>query len=151
METVSNNTGSNSESDYPKAWRFDEDGGITEEPFVKFTSGPTKDFGRKPICVLDIDGVERSVWLLHDVLFQAFRRELQTRPSKTLEPAERISIKYVGRKQNEDKSRSYVDYRVTFHDSPEESTESLFRLDDDDREGGLEPPSQQGQKDDIPF
>lgn len=150
METVANSTESNSESGYPPAWRFGEEGDIVEAAFVRFTTGPTKDYGRKPIVVLNIDGAERSVWLLHDVLFQAFRRELQTRPSKTLEQDESISIRLLGKKQNEEKTRSYTDYRTTFHDSPEESTESIFGL-DDEQEGGPEPSSESAQDDGVPF
>ena len=68
---------------YPKSWDWEVDGPTAAGTFVRFDSGPTKGYGRKPICVLGVDGEERSVWILETALFGRIRDELAQRRGRT--------------------------------------------------------------------
>ena len=114
--------------EYPKSWIFDEDGDLVEGTFVKFDRASTRDYGAKVILVLDVAGVERSIWLTQTVLFGQVRDELQKRPAKTLEPGERVVVKRLGKKDGAN-GRSYWNFRVLFPDAPVPSTSEMFGLD----------------------
>jgi hypothetical protein len=115
-------------TDFPASWRWESDGDIERGRFVRFTSGPTKLYGRKPIAVLEVDGEERSIWITTHLLFQAFKEELERRENNTLEPGEEITIRWSGKKDPEGGGPSYHVHRITFHSSPGDSPESTFGL-----------------------
>jgi hypothetical protein len=115
--------------EYPAAWKFDEDGSLVAGTFVKFDKGETKEYGSRVILVLDVDGTERAVWLSQLALFSRVRDELNRRPSKTLEPGERVVIKRLEKKMGEN-GREYWPFQVLFPDRPELSTTDLFNLDE---------------------
>ena len=145
-------------NDYPANWIFDEHGETIAGAFVRFERGQTKNYGAKPIAVLEVDGAERSLWLNTAVLAGKFRDELQQRPQRELQPGERIVVTRLEKKTAENGQKSYWNYRVLFPDRPTLSTGDLFDFED-------EPPRQQapqpstadepapatGQDDDIPF
>ena len=116
------------QADYPAAWMWEADGDIERGSFVKFDKGMTKLYGAKPIAVIAVDNEQRSVWLTTTVLFESFKRELESRENHTLEPGERISIHYGGKKQPDGGGPAYHVHKVTFHDSPGQSTEEMFGL-----------------------
>jgi hypothetical protein len=116
------------QADFPRAWLWESDGNIESAKFVKFDKGMTKLYGAKPIVVLEVDGEERSVWLTTTVLFETFKRELESRESHALDPGETISIRWAGKKQPNGGGPAYHVHRVTFHDSPGQSPEAMFNL-----------------------
>jgi hypothetical protein len=125
LETLPSSTDKPS---YPPYWDWDEDGPLLSASFVKFDQGHTKLFGPKPICVVEVDGEERSVWLTQTVLYRRFRDELMSRKDRTLAVGERISIDRHEKKRPED-GQEYWPFTTVFHDAPELSTDSLFELD----------------------
>jgi hypothetical protein len=132
------------EIQYPAAWVFDEDGSTVAGTFVKFDQGRTKEYGKKVIVVLLVGGVERSVWLSQLALFSKFKDELESRPSKTLEPGERVLVQRGGEKVKGKNDRSYWPFVVAFPDAPERSTSDLFGGFD---EGHVKYDEQQGNVD----
>jgi hypothetical protein len=122
--------------EYPKRWVFDKndqgkadwvDGPIADGRFIRFEQGRT-DYGAKPIVVLEIAGGERSVWLLHDALYNRFRDELQRRSMPKLVIGERITIEKLAEKVRSKNDRDYTGYRVFFLDAPAPDEEKLFNL-----------------------
>jgi hypothetical protein len=142
--------------DYPKSWIWDEDGDLVEGTFVKFDQGQTKQYGAKVIMVTSVAGVERSVWLTQTVLFNQVRDELGKRPSKTLEPGERVVIRRLGKKESE-AGTSYWNFRTLFPDRPELDAADLFGLEPEEGlvrygEGNVDPDGDVKRDDgDIPF
>jgi hypothetical protein len=59
-----------------------EPGGDVEGRFLRLESGPTR-HGERPIAILDVDGVERSLWLLEKPLRGQFR-EKQPKPGELI-------------------------------------------------------------------
>ena len=57
-----------------------EPGDAVEGRFLRLESGPTK-LGERPIAILDVDGAERSLWLLEQALRSQFR-EKQPKPGE---------------------------------------------------------------------
>jgi hypothetical protein len=150
------------EAVYPAAWIFDEDGATVAGTFVKFDQGRTKEYGKKVICVLEVGGVERSVWLSQMALFSKFKDELESRPSKTLQPGERVVVQRGAEKvKGKTSDRSYWPFVVAFPDAPERSTSDLFGGFDeghvkyDEQEGNVdeqgEIKSEPDDGDEIPF
>ena len=114
---------------YPETWKFDEHGDLVAGTFVRFDEGPTRDYGMRVILVLDVDGVERSVWLSQTALFNKVQDELNRRTSKTLEPGERVVVQR-HEKTTSENGRSYWPFAVSFPDRPVKSTNDLFELDE---------------------
>jgi hypothetical protein len=142
--------------DYPKAWVFGKpgisvgkgktkliaDGESVSGNFVRFALGFTRDYGEKPIAILNVGGEERSLWLAQTVLYGKFRDELLRRPDHRLEPGERVEIRRQGKVESEAAMGSYWSFSVRFPDRPELSTRDLFGLGDEqsDEEPGDEIP-----------
>jgi hypothetical protein len=138
--------------DFPDNWIFDEHGDQVAGKFVRFERGQTKSYGAKPICVLEVDGIERSLWLNTTVLAGKFRDELRDRPTRELEPGERIIVKRLEKKTAADGKVEYWNFRVLFPDAPQPSTSDLFGLDDDGpQQPNQEESSVRGPSDDVPF
>ncbi len=138
--------------EYPENWLFDEHGDLVAGTFVKFSEGPTRDYGTKVILVLSVDGKQRSVWLSQMALFNQIRDELNRRSSKRLEPGERVVVDRLGKKESEN-GRSYWAFRCLFPDRPEKNENELFDLDlglVKKEETEPEPPSPEPD-DGIPF
>jgi hypothetical protein len=115
---------------FPRTWDWDTDGPTAAGTFVRFDSGPTKGYGRKPIVVLRIEGEERSVWILETALFGRFRDEIAQRPGRKLTAGERIVIRRGDMKRTQDGSREYRATTAYFPDAPEPSAAELFGLDE---------------------
>jgi hypothetical protein len=81
--------------------------------FDHFEVGTTRDGDDKPIAVGEIDGVERSIWLLGTALRNQFRR---------LDPkqGELIRISYAGATTKSSSGRSYWNDRVSAPNRPVE-------------------------------
>jgi hypothetical protein len=124
--------------EFPESWIWDQDGETVSGTFAGFTRGQTRDFGPKPIVVLDgVDGEPRSIWLTTAVLYGRFRDELQQRPDHRLNEGERITIRRLEKVESPDAMGPYWKFRVVFHDAPELSVDELFDLDE---QPPLEPP-----------
>jgi hypothetical protein len=122
--------------EFPAAWLFSEDGDLEAAEFVALKSGPTRSFGWKPIAVVRVGGQERSLWLLNTVLYESFKRELARRPSRKLEAGERITVRKKGQTRNAEGTRTYEDYKVVFHDTPQPSVTEMFGLDEPEPAAG---------------
>jgi len=59
-----------------------EPGADVEGGFLRLESGPTK-HGERPIAILDVNGVERSLWLLDYAMRNQFR-EKQPKPGELI-------------------------------------------------------------------
>lgn len=117
--------------DYPANWIFDEHGETIAGTFLRFERGQTKNYGAKPIAVLEVDGQERSLWLNTAVLAGKFRDELQERPQRELVLGERIIVTRLGKATAADGKTEYWSFRVLFPDKPALKTEELFDFDGD--------------------
>jgi hypothetical protein len=115
-------------AEFPRAWLWDEDGETVSGTFVGFTQGQTRNFGRKVIALLDVDGERRSLWLNSTVLLGKFRDELQGRPDQRLGQGERITVSRLGKVASAEAMGPYWKFAVLFHDRPEPSVEELFDL-----------------------
>lgn len=133
------------ETQYPAAWIFDEDGATVAGTFVKFDQGRTKEFGKKVIVVLEVAGVERSIWLSQMALFSKFRDELGSRPNNRLERGERVIVQRGSEKVEGKNGRRYWPFVVAFPDAPERSTSDLFG--GFDEEGHVKYAEQEGNVD----
>jgi hypothetical protein len=109
------------EEEYPRNWRFDEDGLEVRGKFVKFDQGMTQEYGDCPIVVLNVDGEERSVWLFHTALRSKFQKEVNRRDFVV---GEQVNIKQVGEKKG--KNRTYMNYMVAFPDAPPLDAKAIF-------------------------
>jgi hypothetical protein len=136
-------------SEYPEAWLWDEHGPMVSGSFVRFARGQTRDYGKKVIAVLDVDGEQRSIWLTATVLFGKFRDELFDRPGHRLEPGERITVQRLDKVETAGARGAYWNFAVLFHDSPQPSEGDLFGFADDDSGLPEEPTATSEQADDA--
>jgi hypothetical protein len=137
-------------SDHPRWWNWDEDGDIAEGTFVRFTRGRSE-FGPKIILVLLVGGPfgeERSIWMHERALESKFRDELLNRPSRDLDPFERVIVKRCGMQKTLDGKRDYRAFDVRFPDRPEPTTSDLFQL---DQERDAKPAEKPAVDDDVPL
>jgi hypothetical protein len=110
---------------YPPFWDWDADGDDVDGTFIRAGKGHTRQ-GPRTFVTLNVGGEERTVWLLNQVLANIFSREAYNRPSKRIEPGERIKIKRLGKRESDISGRTYVDYRADFPDAPQLSQIELF-------------------------
>jgi len=138
-------------TDKPRNWRWDDDGDVVEGAYVELGEAHTRrDGDAKPILVLEVDGEPRTVWLFHKVLRSQLRRELLRRPEGEFRVGEQIRIERLGEVQPENGGNSYVNYRATFAESPTRSPLDILGGDDDQTGQPAEPEKADGD-DDIPF
>ncbi|CAN5743296.1 hypothetical protein BH18ACT15_BH18ACT15_11870 [soil metagenome] len=88
---------------FPESWIPEHDGDTIVGTFVRLDSGTTR-YGQSPIVILDTAQGERSVWLIHVVLRNEFKRQ----QPKAGEP---VAVRYLGKKQGAE-GQSYAAYRV---------------------------------------
>jgi hypothetical protein len=112
--------------EFPESWIWDQNGEMVSGAFVEFTRGQTRDFGPKPIVVLEVDGQRRSIWLNTAVLFRRFKDELQQRPEHRLVEGEQITIRRLNKVESPDAIGPYWKFRVVFQSSPEPSVDEMF-------------------------
>ena len=139
-------------SDFPENWLWGKDDDTCAGSFVRFDKGATKEYGKKLILVLEVEGKQRSVWLLETALTNQVREELAERPDHTFGPGERLVIRRLEKKQTEDGKRSYHPFRLYCPDRPEVSAAEFFGFEDEPAKPGSDgekPPAR--QDDDIPF
>ncbi len=146
----------NDGDDYPEVWRFDEHGETVAGTFLRFERGQTRNYGAKPIAVLEVDGAERSLWLNTAALAGKFRDELEQRPERDLITGERIVVKRLGKTTTQDGQTEYWNYRVLFPDKPALRTSELFDFEgepprQEPEQPKAETPAPAGRDDDIPF
>jgi hypothetical protein len=150
---VSSEDAGEGESSYPETWLWDEHGDVCSGGFVRFDKAATREYGKKLILVLEVDGQERSVWLLQTALFERIRDELSDRPNRQLAPGEQVAIKRRAETKTKDGERSYRPFQVYFPDRPELDLAREFDL--TGPKPGLVPVSEQKDSsdvdDDIPF
>jgi hypothetical protein len=106
---------------------WEDDGDAISGTFVRWDSGPTQGYGEKPICVLDVEGETRSVWLMHTALYLRFEDEIRKRPQHELAPGERVVIVRKDEKESGN-GRKYRDYDVLFPDRPQLTAAELFKV-----------------------
>lgn len=117
---------STTETEPPKTWRFDKDGPVADGRYVRLGEGPTKGYGYKPLIVLNIDGVDRTVWLFHTASMGDVFEELQRRPGNELTVGERVVVENRGDAVSESSGRTYKDLKVRFPEKPEPSGRDLL-------------------------
>jgi hypothetical protein len=137
--------------DYPETWLWDDHGDVCSGRFVRFDKAATRDFGKKLIMVLEIDGQERSVWLLQTALYNQVRDELGERPERRLAVGERVAIHRLAETKTQDGKRTYRPFRTYFPDRPELDVASEFDLDKPAPTSEPEPAADSDVDDDVPF
>jgi hypothetical protein len=98
-----------------------------EGVFDRYDAGVTRDGDEKPIAVLEIDGRERSLWLLSKVLRNQFRK-------LNPEQGERLVITFAGEKTKSASGRQYWNDIVVAPDRPVEPMTVDHPLFQDDAE-----------------
>ncbi len=147
-----NDKATNEEREFPESWIWSEHGEHVAGRFVGFDRASTREYGPKAILVLDVDGAKRSVWLTQTVLYNRVRDEVAKRPSRNLDPGERVSIRRLEKTEGENGRQGYWKFRVLFPDRPELTAADVLELDE-----GLvkyeqeEEPSPSSEADDVPF
>ncbi len=115
-------------SEYPRFWDWDEDGKSVEGMFLRANVGYTAN-GPRPFVVLDVDGDERTIWLLHDVLRNQFAREVHRRPNKAIDVGETIRIHQLEPRESQTNAgRAYTNYRTEFPQGPATTQVDVFGL-----------------------
>lgn len=114
----------NAGSDFPRNWRWDEDGDDVVGRYVRIDEAPTS-YGEKPIVVLEINGEERSVWLLETALRNRVADEVAKRPSGDLTPGERVVI-HRGDKKRSAAGREYRAFTARFPDARKRSAMEIL-------------------------
>jgi hypothetical protein len=104
---------------------WDEDGDLLAGTFVKADRAPTR-YGPRTVVVLDVDGEQRSVWLLNEALFNQFKKEIQSRPDRKLTLSERVVVQRLGTRESQSTGHNYVDFRAHFPDRPQPTLEQLW-------------------------
>jgi len=92
------------EKDFPPSWIPSDEEPVRVGAFQRLDKGTNK-FGTAWIAVLKgKDGKEFSLWLLHTVLINEFKRQAP-------KPGELVAVKYLGKKTG-DAGQGYVGFRV---------------------------------------
>jgi hypothetical protein len=133
------------DSDFPRTWRFDDDGLRVAGTYVRMDEGPSE-YGRKAICVLLVDGEERSLWLSQEALVSKFRDELERRTAGDFSPGEHVVVERAAEKKQSANGRAYWPFKVLFPDAPRRPASEILSRDtakDDD--------DPQNEDDDVPF
>lgn len=120
------------EQTYPRTLLWEEDAEDLGDRrrvsgrFVGLDEAPTRN-GLKPILVLEIDGEERSVWVLHGPFQDKLTEELERRPSGEFTPGEPIVVEQWKEKKIGDASgRPYVPYKAWFPERPKRSQKDIL-------------------------
>jgi hypothetical protein len=129
------------DSDYPRSWRWDEDGLRIAGTYVEMNEGPSE-YGRRAICVLQVGGERRSLWLTQEALISKFREELERRELTDFTVGERIEVERGAEKKQSANGRGYWPFTVRFPDAPHKSAAELL--------GSSAEPAD-AQADDLPF
>lgn len=129
-------------TEFPRTWRFDEDGLRIAGIYLRMDEGPSE-YGRKAICVLLVEDEERSVWLAQEALISKFRDELERRSKPDSKAGERIVIERGAEKKESANGRKYWPFRVSFPDAPQRSARDILQADDE--------PDEPATDDEIPF
>jgi hypothetical protein len=136
-------------SRYPAAWIFDQDGELVEGTYVALGEGPTRGYGNRPFLTLNVDGTERTVWLLWEALVNQVLGELERRPDNEFAPGETIIIRSLGKRTSESSGRKYEDFRAIYPEAPKPTGRDLlhkYRLN-----GELEAEKLAEPDDGVPF
>jgi hypothetical protein len=137
----------NDETDFPAYWDWAD--GTLKGVYVRMESGPTE-FGTRPILIVDVNGVERSVWINAAALRSKLADELDRRKARDLTPGEHIEIRRGAEMKTSAAGREYWPFYVNFPDAPRSDAAGLLGLDDDDTDDEPLPPAAAAD-DDIPF
>jgi hypothetical protein len=138
------------ESAFPAYWDWAADG-AAEGTFLRMEEGPTA-FGRRPIIILEIGGVERSIWINAEAIRNKLADELERRKARDFTPGERVEIRRGAEKKTSAADRQYWPFRVDFPDAPKSDAAGLLGLDSDDDNDDDEPlPPAAKLDDDLPF
>jgi hypothetical protein len=147
MATIPEAPADGKEREYPESWIWDEDGDHVSGRFVRFDQASTRDYGKRAILVLHVDGVPRSIWLNGVVLLNRVRDEVASRVKRDLDPGERVSIRRLEKTKGEGGRQGYWKFQILFPDRPEPSVSQILDLDGVE----TEPESKRDADDGIPF
>jgi hypothetical protein len=112
------------DDEYPRNWRWDEDGDTVEGLFVGFDEGPTA-YGDRPILVLHVDGEARNIWLLETALRARLADEVAKRPTRDLTAGEQVQI-HRGEVVTSGTGRDYRSFKVRFPDRPKRKATDIL-------------------------
>jgi hypothetical protein len=138
----------NDETDFARAWRWDEDGLHLEGTYLRLEEGPSE-YGRRAIVVLDVDGTERALWLSQQALRSKFADELERRSAGDFTIGEAVVVERGAEKTKSQNDRAYWPFTVRFPDAPHRSAAEI--LGTDVGAGTSEPANEAAADDDLPF
>jgi hypothetical protein len=129
--------------DYPKSWRWDEDGLVVDGTYVGTSSAPGE-YGDIPILTLKVAGEDRAVWVTQIAIRSKLADELNRRKVRNFESGERIVIKRADEKKKSASGRSYWPFSCEFPDASPRDAAALLGVD-------AVPVRSASSEDDIPF
>jgi hypothetical protein len=119
-------------TDYPKTFVWEEDAEDLgdryrlEGTFLALEEGPTAQ-GSRPILVLEIGGVPRSVWVLHGPFHDKLKEEIERRATPEFIVGERMVFeRWKDKATSESTGRSYTPYKAWFIDRPKRSEADIL-------------------------
>jgi hypothetical protein len=102
--------------DFPRTWKFDEDGLEVTGAYLKTDRGPTQ-YGQKAILVLEVNGELRGVWVNSETLRLRLAEELESRGARDFIVGEQIVISRAPEKKTSESGRGYWPFKVRFPDA----------------------------------
>ncbi|MEZ5184294.1 MAG: hypothetical protein R2720_00975 [Candidatus Nanopelagicales bacterium] len=110
-------------------WKPETEGDTILGTITAIEHPKTKDGRYLPVLILDTDNGPTRVAVLHSVL----KNELLERKVQT---ADRIAIRYLGKKTAEKSGRNYVSYRVAVHEEGARDESKAFALEPHNEDSG---------------
>jgi hypothetical protein len=121
------NPADDSQSEYPRAWKWSEDGNDLAGTYAGMDSASTA-YGPCGIVLLDRDNGERvALWLLQTALRSKFADELERRPDDDFTIGERITVRR-GAERESASGRTYRAFTVTFPDAAKPDARTILGL-----------------------
>ena len=148
-------------TEYPATFVWEDDAEDLDDryrvegTFVALEEGPTAQ-GTRPILVLEVDGVPRSLWVLHGPFHDKLRDELERRAVPEFTVGERMVFeRWKEKATSESTGRSYTPYKAWFLDRPKRAAVDILGAAKKDSDVVADEsdfvPNGSGQDSDIPF
>jgi hypothetical protein len=153
VKTTTHTSQYESDEDFPRSWRWAEDGSTFDARIDRITTGMSA-HGIRPILEgrLTETGERIGLWLNEDAVRGRVADEVKRRPAKRLEPGERVVISRGEEKRpsTTNPDRLVWPFSVRFPEAPEQDQLAALGADDREPKEAAEP-SGQASDDDIPF
>ena len=124
---------SNDSNEYPRRWDWNDDGTLADGTFVRWDVGIyTSQEGHReecPLLILEIDEELRGFWLFYETLRDRLRTECRRRPSRTLDPGERLSLSRLPRPKEPNRNgRRPYGWHTWFENGVEPTADEILSI-----------------------